>query len=152
MTLFDLDADATWDNSLLSTLVRHLLTVDTFEGYNVEGFDLGVRTKDGDFETAHRFHGARAHACVNECLFTPYCHGFVTWGDQCWFRGGAAGSAGASGELLAANRVPAEGYTLYVLYPTAFMWAAGALAIVCALVALTCCCVMVRRSQRACGA
>ena len=87
------------------------LRVATFASSDVPGDNLHVGLAA---ESTHVFEGAYPTPCIEECIATPSCHGFVVTGQNCWFRGAFQAD---SPESLAASRVPAgDEYTLYVLY------------------------------------
>ena len=78
--------------------------IGIFEGYDVPGPDMVVHTGDVDpaaegvqdvVEQIHTFEGY-PQSCVDECNANLNCHGFVTVGNNCFYRGGLSGtSAGA---------------------------------------------------------
>ena len=89
------------------------LKVVTYASSDVPGDNLQVETYGGlAAEQTHVFEGSYPTPCIEECVATPTCHGFVVTGQNCWFRG-----AFFTPENIAASRVPAgDEHTLYVLY------------------------------------
>ena len=59
------------------------------------------------------FDGETPTDCALRCSASEACHGFVTFNQVCYFRGGAEESV----EHMVENKVEAEGVTLYVLTP-----------------------------------
>jgi len=147
--------------SLFASFASSLGHVDKFASTDVPGKDVdvlsGAYTLYGGatHETESSFLDDDPQVCVNECLRTPWCHGFVTYGERCWYRGGLVTREGLFGTptALLASQVPAsDDYTLYVLYRTEasasmqdIMIASGAAALVLVLLLCICCCCCCRR-------
>lgn len=99
--------------SLLTSMLSYgsAYYIQSFPGFDIPGRDLVV-SSFGGAEQQHQFVGFDPQACIDECVATASCHGVVTVGEKCWFRGGWLGPRG-----LDMSRVPASSeYTVHIIY------------------------------------
>jgi len=82
-----------------------------YPGYDVDpGADFLVHNGQ-KAERNHGYIGDEPTVCIGECFRDAQCHGFVTFGKRCYFRGAAAENPAQ----LIANRIEAASSDLYVL-------------------------------------
>ena len=131
-------------SSAATFFASSLARLEVFDSTDAPGKDIDVL----DSPDVVQFEGV-PQPCIDVCLHTPWCHGFVTVGDRCWFRGGlfTRDSLYGSASALAASKLPASAdYTLYVLHrtdTTRAILAAGVGALIFTLLVgaiIHCCC------------